>query len=110
MFLDEKTQGEAAPVKTGTLKLSEAIRIGAKLRPQGLGHAFKDGKSCAWGAAYEGVGGEYNESLGYSNLVCDYLPSHFMQAFGTGEYSIACMNDNGMTREAIADFLEARGL
>jgi hypothetical protein len=38
------------------LQLSEAIRLGAMLRPQGLGAYLRDGKSCALGAALEAVG------------------------------------------------------
>lgn len=38
------------------LRLSEAIRLGAMLRPQGFGHLFSHGKSCALGAAKEAIG------------------------------------------------------
>lgn len=38
------------------MKLSEAIRLGAMLRPQGYYAMSDDGRTCAYGAAYEAVG------------------------------------------------------
>ena len=38
------------------MKLSEAIRLGAMLRPQGYGYLFAYGKTCALGAAAEAIG------------------------------------------------------
>lgn len=38
------------------MKLSDAIRLGAMLRPQAVGELFKDGGSCAIGAAIEACG------------------------------------------------------
>ena len=38
------------------MQLSEAIRLGAMLRPQAYGHYFIRGGSCAMGAAYEAYG------------------------------------------------------
>lgn len=39
------------------MKLSEAIRLGATLRPQGFGQLFTtDGRTCALGAALESIG------------------------------------------------------
>src|SRR6476646_3622342 len=38
------------------MKLSEAIRLGAMLRPQAFGFAFSKGGSCALGAAQEAMG------------------------------------------------------
>jgi hypothetical protein len=52
------------PVK---LFLSEAIRLGAMLRPQCFGRTFADKKSCAMGAAYEAVAG--------MKTLPNYLPS-----------------------------------
>lgn len=37
------------------MKLSEAIREGAKLRPQAFGEYLKAGGTCALGAAYEAL-------------------------------------------------------
>lgn len=39
------------------LRLSEAIRIGARIRPQCTSDLFHNGKSCVLGAAYEGATG-----------------------------------------------------
>lgn len=43
--------------------LSDAIRIGAAIRPQGFNYLFYDGKSCAKGAAIEALTGEYCEPV-----------------------------------------------
>ncbi len=48
------------------MKLSEAIRLGAMIRPQARGAFFKGGGSCALGAALEAVGVEYYEYGGIS--------------------------------------------
>lgn len=53
------------------MRLSEAIRLGSLIRPQCRGYLFKDGGSCAWGAAEEAVGTSYNENLG-----ANYGPVH----------------------------------
>lgn len=39
------------------MKLSEAIRLGAMLKPQGFGACLWDGRTCAMGAAYDAIGG-----------------------------------------------------
>lgn len=39
------------------MRLSEAIRLGAMLKPQGFGSYFRHGATCAMGAAIEAVGG-----------------------------------------------------
>lgn len=51
------------------MKLSEAIREGAKLRPQCFGTPFNVG-SCALGAAYEAT---YKETT-FSKLLCKEYP------------------------------------
>lgn len=109
MFVDEKAVGEQAPAKVGILTLSEAMRIGARLRPQCVGRAFHDGASCAWGAAWEGSGGSYDEGKPYSQIAFA-LVDRFKagRAFGH-EISIASLNDSGRSREEIADMLEAMG-
>lgn len=98
--------------QVGTLKLSQAIRIGAKLRPQcsRTYFAWADRPlavgSCALGAAWEGAGygGPTHAPFGYQD-VC--------KAFGITEplaQSIAIRNDRGDTREQIANWLESQGL
>lgn len=88
-----------APV--GTIKLSEAMRIGAKIRPQAFLNYFIDGKSCALSAAYEGVTGH------------PWSPARWAVERGVPEdivREILGMNDiSRMSRERIADWLEAQG-
>lgn len=38
------------------MKLSEAIRLGAMLKPQGVLFALRNGKTCALGAAMDAIG------------------------------------------------------
>ena len=45
------------------MRLSEAIRLGAMLRPQVSGSLFKDGGSCVLGAMLEATGTEYDEDF-----------------------------------------------
>lgn len=104
MFVDEKAAGEKQPVQVGKLKLSAAIRIGAKKRPQCNGHFFAEGGSCAIGAALEAL-------TGLSNFEDDRVPSPEtawpeMRHLSGKVYD---MNDGGFTREEIADWLESKG-
>jgi len=95
-----------------TLKLSEAIRIGAKMRPQGRLAMFSDGKSCAFGAAYEGIGGNYREGMHLFETPSDFFGSVW-RAGVDGKYladEILRRNDDRReTRESIADWLESIG-
>ena len=99
------------------MKLSEAIREGAKLRPQCTsGEYFDlDGTSCAMGAAFEA-------ETGHTNLSNDRLEHAFPELarptkkpinYGTSgslEYAIARLNDEyKWTREQIADWVEEQG-
>ena len=45
------------------MRLSEAIRLGAMLRPKANGWFFRDGRSCAQGAALEAAGIKLNDDL-----------------------------------------------
>lgn len=92
------------------LKLSEAIRLGAKIRPQIRSGVYSDGiGSCAIGAAYEA----YTGKLARSTMPGDWHNAMIVRA--SMAYSkkyksyIFEDNDSGMTREAIADRLEAMG-
>ena len=87
------------------MKLSEAIRAGAKLRPQAFFMMFDGVGSCALGAAYEAVTGKVLDDffvvswslLGLSPGVLDH---NLWKA-------ITEMNDKKrMTREEIADWVE----
>ena len=104
MFLDDKPQGEVteAPAK----KLSEAIRIGAKLSRQ-CAHKYIDGDAaCAFGAAALGLGGGL-ELAKQLHSECNEQNMAFYKKHGL---TITGANDRGSwTREAIADALEALG-
>ena len=96
-------------------KLSQAIREGAKLRPQCTGFTFRDGRSCALGAAYEAAFGYPTDDIYFSGDRDGEMARKLHEKFNipwsfslpreVGMY----MNDAGMTREAIADRLEAIG-
>jgi len=103
--------------------LSQAIRLGATFRPQCRGTLLDShGRTCALGAAVEAIKGDVSEShLGESALaerfglamrgqercpVCDEKP-----VAGSICDVVAHLNDDHeWTREAIADWLEGRGL
>lgn len=87
------------------MKLSEAIRIGAKKRPQCSGTFFNDyGESCAMGAAMEVMFGASRMNVKIEHLkgATDHLPNDIYM-------DVISMNDGGVTREQIADWLEAKG-
>lgn len=116
MFVDEKPQGEQAPVKVGTLKLSEAIRIGAKLRGQCQGSFFEQGRSCAMGAVLEAHGVPYSDDGVWVAAQAFAILPNLMSRNGNGycytplAKEIYHRNDSGDTREQIADWLERKGL
>ncbi len=99
------------------MKLSEAIRAGAKLRPQAFGKGFDGVGTCAMGAAFEGMGLD-PKSLDLE--ICQPIPEVLRELFppksvrlcpvcGTQKALgvIVHLNDeHGWTREAIADYVE----
>ena len=93
-----------------TLKLSDAIRIGAKLRPQCHGGFSRDGGTCALGAAAEALGFDFRDwGLRGPSMyeVLERLPA-LRSARLRGK--ISQWNDyEKLTREQIADRLEAMG-
>ncbi len=86
------------------LKLSEAIRIGARLRPQCTRTYWHNGGTCAIGAALEATGFPVFRS---TQGICEHIERHWPTA-PTGD--IYRRNDGGESRESIADWLEAQGL
>lgn len=105
------------------MKLSEAIRAGAKLRPMTKeGFYFNEGCSCSLGAAYEALTGKTLDHHEYSPETQREFGS-FMQATfpilhddkrrsGWSNFynEVVYMNDKShKTREQIADWLEAQG-
>lgn len=103
------------------MPLSQAIRLGAKLRPQAFGALFVDGGSCSLGAAYEAVG--YTVRNGQV-IVNSSVPRAWVKiAGGIGKFDcpvtgcnqqrdlvlglVTHLNDrHHWTRERIADFIE----
>lgn len=104
MDLSELNQFEQAAQQQG-LKLSAAIRIGAKKRPQGFGPGYArrgDGTSCALQAGAEAVTGR----LIVFTDECEAV----LGISGTFAEKIWRRNDSDrMTREQIADWLESIG-
>lgn len=107
----DMTEVKRFDAQVGTLKLSAAMRVGAKLRPQGRECLFLLGKTCAIGAAMEGRGWIPITMCGDDDLK-KYVPellfnnsSHPSDLFGR----IGQRNDNGESRESIADWLESQG-
>lgn len=92
-------------------KLSQAIRIGARLRYQIRGFlSLKSGGSCAIGAAHEAI---FGYVLPWPSVRTERYADQYARVEGlfgkrlVGD--VMSMNDSGMTREAIADNLEALG-
>lgn len=97
--------------KSGTLKLSQAMRIGAKLRPQCFDTSVSGGKSCALFAAAEALGWEYHEPAHTYEAIRIIKEKTGVNYGDSRVPDIVGMNDkNRMTREQIADALEAQGL
>ena len=96
--------------------LSTLIREGAKLRPKARGVFFERGCSCAMGAAMEAAGVGYDENATRVMAAgAPILPELFTSdekftALGEEIYRWNDSHDVEMTREEIADALEARGL
>lgn len=92
------------------LKLSEAIRIGSRIRPQlRTGLYQEDGMSCALGAAYEAETGIFRDSaLLPDEWLEPRLPilNEYEKQYGA---RLIHDNDGGMPREVIADRLEVMG-
>ena len=94
------------------MKLSEAIRLGAMIRPQAFGHRFRAGGSCAWGAAQEAIG-LHGPHVSWMDLPADWRsiwswrPCPDLSCNHRFNYSlIAHLNDDHRwTRERIADFV-----
>ena len=80
------------------MKLSEAIRLGASLSPRCTGSLFRDGKTCALGAALEAIG---------KNLAnYDALFSEWPWLNEVKVLEIAKLNDcSGWSCDQIADYV-----
>jgi hypothetical protein len=105
------------------MRLSEAIRLGALIRPQAFGSYFYDGRSCALGAAMEAandVDGRLASmedfyqrvSIPFGELrACPAKRCHWGQHGLNDQYGadnlVVHLNDyHRWTRERIADYIE----
>lgn len=106
MFLETKEAGEVQQAPAKVLKLSDYIRIGSKIRPQGRIFMYAHGKTCALGAGYEGLTGRIplNEDDKHFNFIVSYFGIPRPLAM-----ECAHKNDAGWTREDIADHLASLG-
>lgn len=89
-------------------KLSELIRDGAKLRPQGKIYTERmviRGESCALLAAAEAITG----TLIPCTHECMKIISGYCGIQQEDLFPIMFMNDDGHTREQCADYAEAHG-
>ena len=100
--------------KKGVVKLSEAIREGAKLKPQSPWDRKHVGSSCALGAAADVIG--ITIADGGDDKLLEFFPQLSNQVPGVDEIppgslrSIICrLNNGGRTREKIADIVETMG-
>jgi hypothetical protein len=94
-------------------KLSDAIRLGATFRPQCRRTLFDLGSSCAIGAAYEALTG-INTTEGYNLSTSPSVEGLLARRFGVSmellDEVIGWNDHERLTREQIADRLEAKGL
>lgn len=95
------------------MKLSEAIRLGAMLKPQGRRGFFDGGNTCALGAAADAIGrlndlldGRFLESKEWPLL--SEMAAHPVTLWTRSVWDVVTsMNDIfGWTREQIADWVE----
>lgn len=96
------------------MKLSEAIREGAKLKPQSPWDQKHIGSSCALGAAADIVGCTIED--GGDDKLLDFFPQLANQVEGYEEISpgtlrslICRLNNGGRSREKIAEIVEEIG-
>jgi hypothetical protein len=89
--------------QVGTLKLSDAIRVGARKTPKCAGMFFQGRATCAIGAAWVGIGGGADDARGCFNFALSLKVPPGMKS------EIYHRNDSGQSREQIADWLEAQG-
>lgn len=107
------------------MKLSEAIRLGAMLRPQTYEKLFGDGKSCAMGAVLEASGVlAYGQALDFpQGQKCELMfpilatkvllpedvspwPHHPLYEIRVWNAVVFLNNNRRWTREQIADWVE----
>jgi len=107
-------QDQTTPSSDTRMKLSDAIRIGAKLKAQSPWDKKHVGSSCALGAAGDAVGCTIED--GGDDRLLEFFPELSTQVPGFEEISagtlrrVVCqLNNAGRTREKIADIVETLG-
>jgi hypothetical protein len=100
------------------MRLSEAIRLGALLKPQAFHSLFKDGGSCALGAALDAIGlsdlddaevllRHFPDVAAIGVILCPVCPAPQIVSRGRVDSVVVHLNDqHGWTRERIATFVE----
>lgn len=89
------------------MQLSEAIRLGAMIRPQCFGRLFLNGRSCALGAAVEAAGVKLSDPQDYDALRARWPILNVTIDDSTVLDTIVLSNDcSELTREQIADWVE----
>ena len=115
MFLpDEETVVTVAvPEQSPEVIVADAIRRGAKMRPRGVCFTFAWGRSCVIGALAEGLGYKPLHNTEGTDTVLKWIKDNFpaLRVF-IAENSdwLWHMNDSGVTREEIADHVEAMAI
>jgi hypothetical protein len=98
-----------------SLRLSEAIRLGAMLKPKGYDGLLVDGRTCALGAALDAIGQCNGDSEAEYQTAKEAWPLLMKEATSPVEanyrtylqHAIWQLNDSrGWTRERIADWVE----
>lgn len=90
------------------MKLSEAIRLGAALKPQGFGTLDTNGHTCAIGAALDAVGQldrAVNTAMPYE-VAQNLWPILRANDYELMSAIIRANDGDHQTREVIADFVE----
>ena len=98
----------------GSVKLSHAIREGAKLKPQSPWERNHVGSSCALGAAADVVGctiedGGDDKLLKYFPQLAEQVQDFEEIPAGTLRKLVCSLNNAGRSRERIADIVEGLG-
>lgn len=101
------------------MKLSEAIRLGAMLKPQGTNGLLKNGHSCALGAALDalglldkyGIGGYLPREVANRWPVLEMVTMNPVTDgvhLSVGDTIVDLNDDYNWTREHIADWVETQ--
>ena len=100
----------AVPEQSPYTMIADAIRRGAKSRPQCAYFTFAGGRSCVIGALAEGLGYKPLHSTEGTDIVLNWIKDNFpvLRVFiAENSYWLWRTSDFGVTREEIADRVEA---